>query len=105
VNISFLLLLCLSITCNEGRRISREKLSRLLGQNPVMGVRQADIKHKEKIPTGVNVQPAKGQMFSTLDDVARHLQSLGVKSVNNQLMFHQEKMMISPKTELQFAQG
>ena len=28
---------------------------------------------------GDNVQTAKGVMFSTLDDVAKHLQSLGVK--------------------------
>ena len=28
---------------------------------------------------GINVEPAKGQMFNSLTDVAKHLQNLGVK--------------------------
>jgi len=155
-----MILSCL-LTCNEARRISREKLARLLGQNPSVGFHHESIVHKEeKLKEDAKVQTAKGVMFSSLDDVAKHLQSLGVKidapkdsemsevlnkygvlksskttdndskveslhsenkddqetsntfgtsiekqkeSIDNPPMFHQEKMMISPKGELKFA--
>ena len=35
-----------------------------------------------RLSTGVDVQPAKGQIFSSLADVAKHLQDLGVKVAN-----------------------
>ena len=52
VNIFFLLLLCFFITCNTGKRISREKLTRLLGQNAAMGLRHANVGLREKTTSG-----------------------------------------------------
>ena len=46
---------------------------------------------------GIDVQPAKGQMFSSLADVAKHLQSLGVK-VTAPSYKHKRYLTIAIKT-------
>jgi len=162
LTVQSIFILLILLNSNEAKRISKEKLARLLGQNPGVGFHQKKTMREEKSPTRMEVQSAKGQMFSSLDDVAKHLQSLGVKInapkdrkmseilnrygvlkteapirnkinfdsvrnkkseidnkgrnlidnfaeqnkkfIDNPVMFHQEKMMISPKAELEFAQ-
>ena len=46
------MILSFLLTCNEARRISREKLARLLGQNPAAGFHHENIVHKEEKPKG-----------------------------------------------------
>ena len=48
VRICVLMILSFLLTCNEARRISREKLARLLGQNPAVGFHHESIVHKQE---------------------------------------------------------
>ena len=47
------MILSFLLSSNEARRISREKLARLLGQNPAVGFHQESIVHKAEKLKGI----------------------------------------------------
>merc|ERR1712179_262262 len=87
------------VSLNEARRITRNELARMLGQNGGYGFKhgQSGYKPNKASPKakeyddvntaaqkmakekGIDVKPAKGQMFSSLTDVAKYLKTLGLK--------------------------
>ena len=65
VTIIILIISTLHFTCNEAKQISREKLARLLGQNPAVGFRHEKNTHKKKSSPG----KPQNQKFAIVENV------------------------------------
>merc|ERR1712080_226134 len=94
-----IVLILVLVSLNEARRITRNELAKLLAQNGGYGMDQGKFGYKPRnapkkaeeeddVNTaaqkmakekGIDVRPAKGQMFSSLTDVAKYLHTIGAK--------------------------